>query len=830
MSPVRILVLIVFAALGATGTYLLSQELREDARANWEAAASHSAAWLTGTLLGWLEESYAPISGLAALSENSDQVTETEFLNAYDGLEARATAFFLEAAALAHPVPGSDGKKWRIDIATDPDKFVVSDTNPALKSEIILVMRLAVARFGEIVLGRPMKGEDGRSTIAPVALASTDRQGDAVIVGLVDLSALAKGLFDLHVPPGMALTVVGRFPGLRAQGPERTVLDGLIDGQLHAVTTRTVSAGAELAITWQVNAKFQDGPNQELAEFALYASLAGIAVITLYLLGLLRHNDEITRRVNQATRDLSEKEALLRHALDNMPGAMYMLDKDLNLVLASKNLPEIFDTPPELIKPGQPAAAAMRHLIERGAYGADDVEVLLENRLNNIRSANPTGVELDLPDGRSLQTAFGVMEDGGRVGVITDITERKAQQRAIEESRQEIAEKSKVLEAVLESMSQGLLAFDSDLKLVAWNKKLREVRDYPTELTQFGTPFVDFMKFDIEHGEFGPGDPELQLMERIETARKFEIHDFERTRPNGRIVEVKGGPISGDAGFVSTFSDITERRRAETALVSAHGIVTESIEYAGRIQRSLLPRDINFAQNLADFFVIWEPRDVVGGDIYWFRDCNGGTLFAAVDCTGHGVPGAFMSIIATGALDRAMSEFPEGDPAVLISRIHQFVQNALGQDATLGESDDGLELGICRLSRDGGTLTYAGARFALWHGLPGEELAEIRGERTGIGYRRIDPDRRFARHEITVRPGERFYMASDGLMDQIGGERRRAWGKRRIKSTLTKTSHLPMDRQKQALMAAFADYQGDEPVRDDVTVLGLMPLAAETED
>jgi len=395
----------------------------------------------------------------------------------------------------------------------------------------------------------------------------------------------------------------------------------------------------------------------------------------------------------------------------------------------------------------------------------------------------------------------------------------------VAECTEQLAETNKYMAAVLESMTQGLIAFDENLKLVAWNSHLRDIRGYPEDLCEPGQSFETFMQYDIDQGEFGEGDAGRLFTERVVQARRFEHHAFERTRPDGRILEIKGGPIQG-GGFVSTFDDVTERRQAERALATAHGLVTESIDYSSRIQRSLLPPDDSLSDKSADHFVVWQPRDVVGGDLYWLRKCRGGMLLVLADCTGHGVPGAFVTIIATGALDRALTEFPEGEPATLLARMNRHVQTALSQDDGKGESDDGLELGICRLDDAGASLTYAGARFDLWHGLPGEAIETLRGDKSGIGYIHIDPDQRFTAHELPVRPGERFYMSSDGMIDQIGGERRRALGKRRIREFLAETSRETMTEQRRHLLDAFADYQGNENRRDDVSMLGFQPLDA----
>jgi PAS domain S-box-containing protein len=132
----------------------------------------------------------------------------------------------------------------------------------------------------------------------------------------------------------------------------------------------------------------------------------------------------------------------------------------------------------------------------------------------------------------------------------------------------EVRRQGDLIRAVLDSMTVGVAAYDAELRLVAWNRQFIKIRDYPESLIHQGAAFEDLMAYDIARGEFGPGDPDHLLSEAVETARRFERHAFERQRPDGSFVEVRGGPIAG-GGFVSTFADITERKRTERALTLA---------------------------------------------------------------------------------------------------------------------------------------------------------------------------------------------------------------------------------------------------------------------
>ena len=266
--------------------------------------------------------------------------------------------------------------------------------------------------------------------------------------------------------------------------------------------------------------------------------------------------------------------------------------------------------------------------------------------------------------------------------------------------------------------------------------------------------------------------------------------------------------------------EVAERKAAERKLSDAYGVITDSIQYASRIQRSILPNAALMGEAIADHFVIWEPRDVVGGDVYWVRRWGAGVTVILGDCTGHGVPGAFMTLIATGALDVADQEVQPGDVGMLLQKVHAIVQSNLGQHEDGGESDDGLELGICYLPDDRSKVVFGGARFDLFVVGDGA-VKRINGTRKGIGYRRIPHNQEYEAHDIVLADGEALYMTTDGMIDQVGGPKRRAFGRRRFEQAPLEIPPSPMPAQGGGrLYETLKNYQGAEIRRDDVSVIG----------
>lgn len=416
----------------------------------------------------------------------------------------------------------------------------------------------------------------------------------------------------------------------------------------------------------------------------------------------------------------------------------------------------------------------------------------------------------------------------------------------VRERTEEVTSKTQLLQAIMGSMGQGIAAFDRDLKIVAFNQQFLNIRGYPDDLVYEGQDFQTLIEHDIAQGEFGAGDPSEILHEKLESAGMFLDHHFERQRPNGQHIEVMGGPIPG-GGFVSTYSDITGRKEsdakieeqlkaldkarkatlnmmadAEAARKELQAVLNEmsdSINYASHIQRSVLPDSSLFETIFQDHLVIWQPRDTVGGDMYWCRLWGDGLLVILGDCTGHGVPGAFMTLIASGALDNAMEGVPNEHLGALVQRIHQLIQTTLGQHGEGSTSDDGMELGACFIGSELNELIFVGARFELYI-IENEMVSTIKGTKSGTGYRGISLSQEFEEHRITNLAGKTFFMSSDGLIDQVGEETKRSYGKKRFKELLLSIQHLPMSEQKDIIYQTLNDYQGTQARRDDVAVIG----------
>jgi serine phosphatase RsbU (regulator of sigma subunit) len=322
--------------------------------------------------------------------------------------------------------------------------------------------------------------------------------------------------------------------------------------------------------------------------------------------------------------------------------------------------------------------------------------------------------------------------------------------------------------------------------------------------------------------------------------RACERINFERPEAliDGFII-ADGGRYAGLGGMKPILAQTVEqaRRRAECLahekeeVERANGYITESIRYASRIQTSLLPEATRLDGLVADIAITWQPRDVVGGDFYWTGRFGEIGLIAIMDCTGHGVPGAFMTAIAVSQLDRVLHEYCHDDPAVILGLLNRMVKTTLRQSeedrATNWGSDDGLDASICIIDHAKRQLTFAGANLPLLF-TKGGRIEEIGGDRHSLGYRSSRSDFRFTNHVVPFEPGQAFYLVTDGVTDQIGGPNGRLYGRRRLMAALEGGLDLPMQGQMDRILDILAEYRGAETRRDDQTFFGFLPLAAES--
>lgn len=294
-------------------------------------------------------------------------------------------------------------------------------------------------------------------------------------------------------------------------------------------------------------------------------------------------------------------------------------------------------------------------------------------------------------------------------------------------------------------------------------------------------------------------------------------------------------------------------RRQRDKIAKQNKRITDSILYAEYIQSAMLPPKEVIKELLPESFVFYKPRDIVSGDFYWLDSKNGKTYIVAADCTGHGVPGAFMSLLGISQLNEIINKLDESAEKEIaankiLEQLRAFVIKSLHQTGKEMESKDGIDLALCVCDFKNNTLQYAGAynplyiirehktgtelpentskiiSYTLYEEIKGKdyELMEIKGDRLPIGIHHIN-DQPFTNHNIKIRKDDSIYLFSDGYIDQFGGNesKRQKYQPRKFRELLVSLQELPMERQKEKLEQNLAEWQGRYSQVDDILIMGI---------
>jgi sigma-B regulation protein RsbU (phosphoserine phosphatase) len=256
-------------------------------------------------------------------------------------------------------------------------------------------------------------------------------------------------------------------------------------------------------------------------------------------------------------------------------------------------------------------------------------------------------------------------------------------------------------------------------------------------------------------------------------------------------------------------SDRTDALEQSNALLeTSNRKVMDSIEYARLIQSSILAKREDLSVLLSDYAVLWQPRDIVGGDFYsLYRDVHGGFLIAVADCTGHGVSGAFMTMASKALLDRAVATGRLDNPAALIAELHRGLRSLL-QSRYASDADNGLDLALLYVSPQREMLTFSAAKLPLWVIGADGNIRVCKGDRHSVGYRKRADEIGYTNHQIAGARGQRYVLFSDGILDQHGGAKGFAFGQAKLKETLSMCREQPLAQLADTLAAVLANYLG----------------------
>jgi len=296
---------------------------------------------------------------------------------------------------------------------------------------------------------------------------------------------------------------------------------------------------------------------------------------------------------------------------------------------------------------------------------------------------------------------------------------------------------------------------------------------------------------------------------RIKTIKAQNNRLEEQVRERTRELEVANTEIEAQRDFARYQRDqIAQQQKS----------IMDSIQYAQTIQNSLLPSSKILKAELPEHFILFKPRDIVSGDFYWFSEQEKHYYIAAADCTGHGVPGALMSMLGMALMTEIVNKHPDIDPDSLLNELRRQLIETLRQKGDPGAAKHGLDMVVCKVDRDNSRMLFAGAYNSLYH-IREKELVEYKTDKMPVSvYLNMHP---FTGHTIDLKPGDTVYLFSDGYADQFGGPKRKKFKYLPFKRLLVSISEKEMHEQGLVLDREFTQWKGDNDQIDDVLVIGM---------
>jgi serine phosphatase RsbU (regulator of sigma subunit) len=246
--------------------------------------------------------------------------------------------------------------------------------------------------------------------------------------------------------------------------------------------------------------------------------------------------------------------------------------------------------------------------------------------------------------------------------------------------------------------------------------------------------------------------------------------------------------------------------------------IMDSIQYAKRLQETILPSEQQLKDSFEDHFVIWRPKDIVGGDFFWLRDFEEVTVFALGDCTGHGVPGALMTMTVNAILHNIVTNVNRENPSRILKELHIQLRQTLNKTTNSQVVDDGLDIAIFCI-KNKSTLLYSGANIELYI-KNGKEIKFLKHQSKGVGYSYIEMKETLDYQSMTIQEGDIFIASTDGFIHQNGGQKNYPFGKKRLYNMIQECEAIELSEIKAQFEDTLKVYMNNEEQRDDITMIG----------
>ncbi|MBN2519973.1 MAG: PAS domain S-box protein [Bacteroidales bacterium] len=536
----------------------------------------------------------------------------------------------------------------------------------------------------------------------------------------------------------------------------------------------------------------------------------------------LRQNAEEMRSTHEELEKSNEKleaqilevekaQKRLYSLLENASEVISIYDEELNLKYVSPSVNKIYGYNPEEMMKGKD----MDRLTRKGEA---ELREMFKKLLENPQTPQNLQYTYMKKDGKKifLETiGRNLLDDPAIHGIILNSQDITARKRAEKEERmrskmQALSENSMDMILRINPTGQFFYANPVVEKYLGYqskdlmNKTLSQI-DLNEPLQNYFKETINEIKYSLNKSTKEITIPTIFLGERIlsiDAIPEFNENELETIL------------------FVN--HDITEAKMIELDIQDKNRKITESINYAQRIQSSILPTSKLLQEHLPKSFILYKARDVVSGDFPWFFKRGDNIYVAAVDCTGHGVPGALLSFIAYFSLNNVVDHDIELTAGQICDKLHHTVRHTLKQDKVDADARDGMDIALCKINLKKKEVQYAGAHRPLFM-IRGKEFSEYKGDRKAIGgiphRKKVEQD--FTNHKIIIKQGDKIFFFSDGITDQVGGPLEKKYSPARIRDIIIEHNNYSMPKFANYFAKDFTDWKKDNKQIDDVLLIGI---------
>jgi PAS domain S-box-containing protein len=547
--------LVAIVLVGLIGSYQLGVSTEAQARSAWEAQARISANQVSGNFVRALQNGYGDIRAIEVLLEGNSNLTEAEFFAAIKTLKANRDGF--TPAVLLITKRDAQGN-WPIvfsshnDLGLEPGFRL--DTIPVAKDAMESALEFGLTLGATAPLGSG--SYYGFNTI-PIHNAAQP----TVVMGVQNLSEVDQLVRD-QIPYGLGFAISSlHASGLTTEGRDHLYPEG--KNSSDAVATFSIpmtTGGTRLTFHWGVVPAFLGGPALGYSRILLFGGPLATLLIALFINMLFAQAGRVRKQVQEQTAELREQKEIVQLTMDSMDQAILMVDEDMRIIAYNQNYLKMYNLSARIITEN-PRFDQLARIIAVEQMGEAD---LWEGRVQDLQRRDAFSSELQMPDGRIIETRHNPVEGGGAVRTYTDVTESRS-------TANEIKRQKEILDLAMESMDQGLLLVDEHWQVAAYNTKVMHLFGMTMEEVLAHQDFDDLITY-LHHEKYKT--PE-RLEENRAEARLRIVFTTEREMPDGRIIESRQNPISR-GGFIRMFTDVTVRRESEKQLMLAKQVAEES--------------------------------------------------------------------------------------------------------------------------------------------------------------------------------------------------------------------------------------------------------------